>query len=154
MTFYANINSKSDIVGIDLCTIVKDEYGSENVQNIEVSEEIYNNSRKYGVNYYIYSNGKILRNPNYETEKQAEEDAEFNAQFFSTSLGYVSRTVHMLDGSLCKFLTDILPLLVPGVPVLVYTRELEQSRVLVTEQFLAECKQQLLIDFYGVVNND
>ena len=101
---------------------------------------------------YIIDNGEIREKT--EEEKHTEEDAEFNKQFFNTSLGYVSRTVHMLDGSLCKFLTDILPLLVPGVPVLVYTRELEQSRVLVTEQFLAECKQQLLIDFYGVVNND
>lgn len=154
MTFYANINSKSDIVGIDLCTIIKDEYGSNNVQNIETTEEVYNNAQQYGINYYIFKNNKIIPNPNYEEEKQAEEDAEFNKLFFNTSLGYVSRTVHMLDGSTCKFLTDILPLLVVGTPVLVYTRELEQSKVLVTEEFLLECKQQLLIDFYGANNND
>ena len=154
MTYYANIDSKSVISGFSEVILSRDEYGSTNVQNIEVSETIYNNAQTYGTYYYIYKNNKIVRNPNYEAEKQAEEDAEFNKQFFNTSLGYVSRTVHMLDGSTCKFLTDILPLLVPGVPVLVYTRELEQSRVLVTEEFLTECKQQLLIDFYGANNND
>ena len=79
-----------------------------------------------------------------------EQEAEFNRQFFNTSLGYVRRSVTMKDGSRKDFLCDILPLLQVGVPVLTYTRELEQSKVLVTEQFLNECKQQLLIDFYGV----
>lgn len=154
MTYYANVDSKSNLIGIDESQLYRDSYDSLNVQNIEVSEEIYNNSKQYGINYYTYSNGNIILNPNYEEEKQAEEDAEFNAQFFNTSLGYVSRTVHMLDGSTCKFLTDILPLLAVGVPVLVYTRELEQSKVLATEEFLLECKQQLLVDFYGENDND
>lgn len=154
MTYYANIDSHNEIVCFDFAQIYKDKYGSLNVQSIEVNEEMYNNAQEYGTYYYVYKNGKIIQNPNYETEKQAEENAEFDKQFFNTSLGYVSRIVHMLDGSVCNFLTDILPLLEVGVPVLVYTRELEQSKVLVTEQFLNECKQQLLIDFYGVTNDD
>lgn len=82
-------------------------------------------------------------------EKEAEEEAEFNKQFFYTTLGYVRRQVTMKDGSKKSFLTDILPLLVVGVPVLVYDRELNQTRVQVTEAFINECKQQLLVDFYG-----
>lgn len=90
-----------------------------------------------------------------ETQEQADErearerEEEFNRQFFLTSLGYVRRTVTMKDDSKKSFLTDILPMLVEGVPVLVYTRELEQSKVLVTTEFIDECKQRLLKDFYG-----
>lgn len=100
--------------------------------------------------YYVISDGKLIRNPHYEEDKQAREDAAFNRQFFPTSLGYVRRQVSMKDGSTKDFLSDILPLLQVNVPILTYTRQLEQSKVLVTEEFLAECKQQLLVDFYGV----
>ena len=90
-----------------------------------------------------------------ETQEEAEaritadEEAEFNRKFFNTSLGYVSRDVHMKNGVVKDFLTDILPMLQVGIPVLTYTRELEQSKVLVTEEFLNECKNQLIADFYG-----
>ena len=96
---------------------------------------------------YIIDDGVIREKT--EEEKQAEEEKEFNKQFFRTSLGYVRRTVTMKDGSTKDFLTDILPLLVVGVPVLVYSRELEQTRIQVTEPFINECKQQLFVDFYG-----
>lgn len=101
--------------------------------------------------FYVISDGELIENPDYAEQKQAREDAQFAKEFFNTSLGYVRRTVTMKDSSICNFLTDILPLLEVGVPVLVYTRQLEQSRVQVTEQFINECKQQLLIDFYGGV---
>ncbi len=42
---------------------------TEGVENIEVSEEIYNNYMKDNL-LYIYSDGKIVENPDYETEKQ------------------------------------------------------------------------------------
>lgn len=74
MTYYANIDSKSVISGFSEVILSRDEYGSTNVQNIEVSETIYNNAQTYGTYYYIYKNNKIVRNPNYETEKQAEEN--------------------------------------------------------------------------------
>jgi hypothetical protein len=79
-----------------------------------------------------------------------EQEEEFNRQFFLTSLGYVRRTVTMKDNSHKDFLSDILPLLEVGVPVLTYSRDLVQKKVLVTEQFINECKQQMLRDFYGV----
>lgn len=108
----------------------------------ELGEQIKSNPNNYVID------GDSIREKT-EEEKQAEEDAEFNKQFFNTSLGYVRRSVTMKDGSKKDFLTDILPLLQVGVPVLTYTRELEQSKVLVTEKFINECKQQLLTDFYG-----
>jgi hypothetical protein len=90
-----------------------------------------------------------------ETQKQADEreiqerEEKFKMQFFYTSLGYVRRSVTMKDGSKKDFLTDILPMLVIGVPILVYSKELEQTRVSVTDVFINECKQQLFKDFYG-----
>lgn len=74
MTYYANINSNSEITAFDLCIMTVDEYGSSNVQNIEVDDNTYENALRYGKNYYIFSGGKILLNPNYEEEKQAAEE--------------------------------------------------------------------------------
>ena len=84
-----------------------------------------------------------------EEEEQQQKEEEFNRKFFNTSLGYVSRDVHMKNGVVKDFLTDILPLLKVGIPVLVYTRQLEQSKVPATQQFIDECGQQLINDFYG-----
>lgn len=76
MKYYAHINSKNKLTEIDLAQVILDEYDSSNVQNIEVTEQIYNNSRQYGINYYIYQNGNIVQNPNYEQEQlaKAKED--------------------------------------------------------------------------------
>lgn len=109
--------------------------------------EIIGDDIKANPDKYIIDDG-IVREKT-EEEKQAEADAEFNKQFFNTTLGYVRRSVTMKDGSTKDFLTDILPLLVVGVPVLVYDRQLNQTRVQVTEVFINECKQQLFVDFYG-----
>ena len=116
--------------------------------NIEVSKEVYDEYSSDPLKY-VYSEGEIILNPNYEEEKQEQENEQFNKEFFNTSLGYVRRKVTMKDGSERNFLTDILPLLQVGVPILTYTRELAQNKVLVTETFINECKQQLLNDFYG-----
>ena len=120
-----------------------------NIIDVEVTEEVYNS---YGEDHdrYIWDGSEVIENPNYEEIKRQQQEAEFNRQFFNTSLGYVRRSVTMKDGSKKDFLCDILPLLVVNVPVLTYARDLTQNQVLTTEQFINECKQQLLIDFYGV----
>lgn len=71
MTYYAHVNSHNELTGIDMSMIIKDAYGSENVQNIEVSEKVFKNREQY-----IYKNGKIVKNPNYEAEKLAELKTE------------------------------------------------------------------------------
>lgn len=81
------------------------------------------------------------------TPEQQEE--EFNRQFFLTSLGYVRRRVTMHDGSVRDFLCDILPLLEENAPILTYSRDLTQTKVFVTKQFITECKNRMLKDFYG-----
>ena len=48
-----------------------------------------------------------------------------------------------------EFLADILPILQVGIPILTYTKDGKQNKVLVTEKFIEECKQQVVKDFYG-----
>lgn len=74
----------------------------------------------------------------------------FARMYFNTSLGYVSRVVHKLDGTTEDFLNDTLPSLAVGVPIITYNVDGSQNtNVLVTEEFITECRQQKLKDFYG-----
>ena len=82
-------------------------------------------------------------------EIEADRQAQFDREFFKTSLGYVRRNVSMKTGEVKDFLADILPVLEVGVPVIFYDRDLNQSKKMVTEVFLAECKEQILKDFLG-----
>ncbi len=109
MTIYANINSKNKIVGIDVSKIERDEYCSDDVQNVEVTQDIYDNANKYGINYYIYDNGDIVLNPDYQEEEKQKKIKQFNEDFFYTTLGYVKRKIEMKDGSIKDFFSDILP---------------------------------------------
>ena len=107
----------------------------------------------------IMENGVPVIDSKYE-EKQAEiRKAEFELAFFNTSLGWIRRSVTMKDGSTKSFLTDLLPQLIAGIPVLAYqlpdfTKDVNivdyQKKVLVTNEFLQECKNQLYADFYGI----
>ena len=85
----------------------------------------------------------------YKQKKQAEHEKEFDEQFFKTSLGYVRRTVTMKNGTKRDFLADILPRLKAGVQIITYNKDLTQNFVLVTEEFINECDNQFLKDFYG-----
>ena len=85
-----------------------------------------------------------------EQEKEEKRQQQFAKDFFNTSLGYVRRNVTMKDTSTKSFLTDILPLLEVDVPIITYNIDGTQNlNVAVTEQFITECKQQVLKDFYG-----
>ena len=83
MTYYANINSKQQIENFDVAKMIADMYGSSNVQNIEVTEEIYNNAKQNGINYYTYLNGEIILNPSYNQEEADLREADFNSKFFN-----------------------------------------------------------------------
>ena len=87
--YFANVNSKNILTSIGLSKIDVDEYNSRVVLNIEVSEEIYNNAQQYGSNYYIYSNGQIILNPNYEQE-QAQKEAERIGELTMTALDFIT----------------------------------------------------------------
>lgn len=98
---------------------------------------------------YIQENDHFIINENYEQEQADKEEQLFNQSFFNTSLGYVRRKVTMKDGTIRDFLSDILALLKEGTPVITYNRDLTQNKVFATEEFINECKQQMLVDFYG-----
>lgn len=89
-----------------------------------------------------------------EVIKTPEEikQEEFQHDFFNTSLGYVSREVYLKTGEIKNFLTDIMPRLKVGSPIITYnadgTQNLDQ---VVTEQFIEECDQQLSQELYDVM---
>lgn len=97
----------------------------------------------------------------YQAQQAQAHELAFNEAFFNTSLGYIRRKVTMKDGSTKDFLTDILPLLQVGVPIISYdkpdfpTDEMpaQNTDKLVTEEFINECKQQVLKDFYGAAGS-
>ena len=75
MKYYAHINSKNVLTGIDMSTMIADEYGSSEVENIEVSEDVYIERDKY-----IYSDGKIILNPEYSTIELNNKKEELIAE--------------------------------------------------------------------------
>lgn len=148
MTFYAQLDTRNNILSKAECKCV-----SDFIINIEIDKETYDN-----LDRFIYKDGEIVENPNYEKEQAEKRKEEFENAFFHTSLGWIRRSVSMKDGSTKSFLTDLLPQLTAGIPVLAYalpdfTQEVSivdyQQKVIVTEQFIQECKNQLYADFYG-----
>lgn len=81
--YYANIDSHNNLVDIGLCQMTVDSYGSSDVQNLEVTEEIYNNSQEHGLSYYKYNNGEIILNPDYSQEQADLRQADFESKFFN-----------------------------------------------------------------------
>ena len=65
MTYYLMIED-NNIIGASECT------SGGNIQDIEVSEELYNSYIEDN-DRYIYSDGAIIVNPNYEQEKAQKE---------------------------------------------------------------------------------
>lgn len=59
------------------------EVKSLNFQCIEVSKEQYNLAALKGNNYFLYRNGELILNPNYE-EEEAQKEAERIAQLHLT----------------------------------------------------------------------
>ena len=87
--YFANVNSKNILTSIGLSKIDVDEYNSTDVLNIEVPEEIYNNAQQFGYNYYAYSDGNIVLNPNYEQE-QTQKEAERINNLTMTALDFIT----------------------------------------------------------------
>lgn len=159
MAYYAIINNNS-ITGKGQCVCEGD-----NIFSIEIAEEVYNS-----IEHYIYYNGEIVLNPNYEQEQAEKREAEFNKEFFLTSLGYIRRSVTMADGSHKDFLSDLLPIISMGVQsgqavnILAYDKPpfdedvtdwtQYQHQVIVTPQFIQECFLQLSADFAPINNEE
>lgn len=81
MAFYAIINNDS-ITGKGQCPCE-----GEGIFSVEITEEVYNN-----LNRYIYDNGEIILNPNYDEEQAELRQAEFLKDFFKVEgFGYYRR---------------------------------------------------------------
>ena len=113
---------------------------------------------KYERTLYALAENEIVENGQIVTDNERPKrlrKEQFEREFFNTSLGYVSRNVHMKNGDVWNFLKDILPNIIVGAEIITYEpnndyTELNQlTGKIVTEQFINECKQQLLVDFYG-----
>lgn len=108
MTYYAHINSKEILTDIDMSIMIEDEYGSKDVQNIEVSEAVYNKREQY-----IYQDGKVIKDPNYDIEQliKAKTDKYTEALkkaeiFLSNNACYQFdeyNSIEATDGNIGKF---------------------------------------------------
>ena len=129
----------------------------ERIQKIYVPDDIYElwqeDNRKV-----IYQDGEIIVNPNYEEEKRQEYEQMWAFDFFETSLGWVRRKVMVqATGETRDFLYDMKPSLEIGAPIITYEKPdfttsfepVQHRNVIVTAQFLQECKNQIFKDFYG-----
>lgn len=101
-----------------------------------------------------------------DAEIIAQREAEFDVEFFQTSLGYIRRSVTMANGSHKDFLSDLLPAIAASVQagqtvnIIAYdkpdfTEEITdwtqyQHIVAVTPQFIQECFLQLGNDFLPI----
>lgn len=61
---------------------------AEEIQNIEVSEEVYNNYKNDNISY-IWNGSEIIENPNYEQDKQAKE-SERVGELTMTALDFIT----------------------------------------------------------------
>jgi len=105
---------------------------------------------------------------NAELEQQAlieRRQADFNNNFFNTSLGYVRKEVNMADGSTKSFLYDLLPTITNAVlkgqqvQLIVYDEPQSyesdvdyvalQRQVIATAQFIQECMEEVSREFTG-----
>lgn len=117
---------------------------------------------------FLLDEQALVLNPNYDDIQKNIRKECFEAEFFSTSLGYIRRKVTMKDGSQKDFLTDLLPSIKLGletetdVKVIVYrkpdfTQELTTDYMVTLQEikqanmdFVKECLTQTMQDFGGV----
>lgn len=157
MKYYAIYNTQTEQLSKAQCKCLNSE-----CINIEVSEDVYNNLDKY-----IYKDGQIVLDPDYNAKIIAERQAQFNKDFFNTSLGYIRRKVTMATGETKDFLSDLLPTISMGVQMgqsvtIITYKEPDfteenidwvtlQDIKEVTSGFIQECFLQLSQDFKPIV---
>ena len=139
---------------------------SEGWESIEITESQWSDFLEKGGNYFLYQNGKIIVNPNYEQEKAQKRQSNFETEFFNTSLGWIRRKVTMKDGSTKDFLSDLLPSIMEGLrlgiaPNIITYREPDftqevtdwtvyQVKKEATQQFIQVCLLQISEDFGAI----
>lgn len=139
---------------------------SEGWESIEITESQWSDFLEKGGNYFLYQNGEIIVNPNYEQEQAQKRQSNFETEFFNTSLGWIRRKVTMKDGSTKDFLSDLLPSIMEGLrlgiaPNIITYREPDftqevtdwtvyQVKKEATQQFVQDCLLQISEDFGAI----
>ena len=108
MKYYANINSHNELTDIDMSILTIDEYGSADVQNIEVSEKVYLNREQY-----IYKNGKVVKDPDYDAKQLVKAKENKYTEALHKANEYLSgvacyqfddnNSIEATDGNIGKF---------------------------------------------------
>jgi hypothetical protein len=65
MEYYAHINTTDNSIGVGQVPV-----SGDNIVCLEITEEVYNN-----IDHYIYDNGELILNPNYEEEQEEKRKA-------------------------------------------------------------------------------
>ena len=94
MTYYAHINTIDNSIGKGQVPCVGD-----NLVCIEITEEVYNN-----IDHYVYIDGEIILDPNYEDKQRFKERQRLNELFMTRS--------DFFDATIMAFGTDENDLLV------------------------------------------
>ena len=110
MTYYAHIMD-GVINGCGQCRVL-----SENALNVVISEEVYNN-----IDMYIYSEGEVILNPNYEAEQAQKEHERIQGLSMTRS--------DFFDGTIKAFGADADDLLLVLEPIIANSplREVEKK---------------------------
>lgn len=163
------IESVDNIITVDY--IVQEEIIDTETQEV-IQEKIIEQREENHPTYYALQpyeklvGGEVIDNTEeYEQAQIQAKQAQFNQEFFLTSLGYIRRKVSMSTGETKDFLSDLLPVISMGVqsgqtvPIITYslpdfskelTKEyLESLQAVqnVTAEFVQECFLQLSNDF-------
>lgn len=151
---------------VDKIEIIENDYG-ETVEEITGKKtELVNMPTYFALEPWesVNENGEVISDKEgYESKLVEARKAQFNKDFFLTSLGYIRRKVSMATGETKDFLSDLLPTISMGVnsgqPVNIITYnepdftadkidwESLQSVKTVDAQFVQECFLQLSNDF-------
>lgn len=104
MTYYLMIEN-DEIIGAGQCSCI-----GANIKNIEVSEEIYNNYIQ-DKDRYIYSDGEIIENPDYEEVKKQKETERIN-NLTMTALDFINvvKSLGLSDVDIDEYLQANIPL--------------------------------------------
>ena len=125
------------------------------------------NMNEYSENkdLYVIENGELLKVPNPQEVIYQKNKADFEKEFFQTSLGWIRRKVRMKDGSVRDFLADLLLPIKAGMelgnevriitynepdfylkPDDEYMKSLQEIKI-ANYEFIQECLLQTVQDF-------
>ena len=153
-------------IEVDKIEIIENDYG-ETVEEITGTKtELVNMPTYFALEPWegVNEDGEVISDKEgYEAKLVEARKAQFNKDFFLTSLGYIRRKVSMATGETKDFLSDLLPTISMGVnlgqPVNIITYsepdftadnidwETLQSVKTVDSSFVQECFLQLSNDF-------